>query len=336
MTATAEITLPEQLLFERRLQAQGAVYRTMCRILTKEKIELKFVNYEKDRTPPWKRIPSPAWTDGINIFINTQYVDVSDLNVIERLHGLVFHETAHILFSPRINSKIVKWVCNNGYQRMFNALEDQRIERFLIKRYPSTSPWITTMLLRWILKLSSPELVYLLIAGRKHVPADVRRLARTQFTNQDVVDDIDRIVNEYVGLVFPTGYGRAQELIVELHDLFLKCKISEPRSSCGDQGTKTIHEGSPVSNNDQKTWRDSENSDDLEDDDNDSSDADDSDDDDEFDDDYQGTNDIDYGSSSDEDADEDDEFDDENGNEFDSGSDTCDCCGASLNNDTSL
>lgn len=304
MSVLTETPLPEELLKRKKLQAITGVYRTACRILTKENIEVKVLRLNNS---------IPASTDGETIFLNEYYINNTDFETIERLHGLIFHETAHILFSPRMNSKIVKWAQNERAQLIFNLLEDQRIEKFLIAKYPSTSPWITTMLLRYVMGLSDPAIVYPIITGRKHLPSKVRKIARENFKDQNILDDIDRIVQEYITLVFPTGYNRAMELIIELRDLLRMSQVNPPTGQCGGNSS-SVKEGSPVGNNDQKNWRDSLNGEDVDDDESDEDDIDN-----EFDDESD--------EYDDDESDDDDESSDDEYESSDNEDNTCSCCG---------
>jgi hypothetical protein len=252
---TGSIVLPPEIETLRKARGIASVYRTATRILTGENITVSLVNQGNYSVP--------AWTDGINIYINVSLIDLADFDSIERLHGLVFHETAHVLFSPRKHSKIVKWAMEGGFFRSMNCLEDNRIEHLLTSTYPSTAPWLSMMLARWVLQLSDPELVFPLVAGRKYLPQQIRDAAKGLYHTPARIADIDRVVNRYKELVFPMDYAEAMDLITEFHALV---QVPEQLGGgspwpeggvCEDNPTQ----GSPVGGKDQRGWRDSGNGD---------------------------------------------------------------------------
>jgi hypothetical protein len=193
------------------LRAMEHLYTLTDSILAGDKVEVSFVSLGYH---------APAWSDGVKISLNLQQIDPTDFSDIVKVHGLNFHELAHVLYTPRIGTVLGKWVNDNGLNHAFNALEDQRIESFLAASYPSTAPWLTATILRWI--VSDRETLgtaYALVRGRRYLPGKVRGALRVSFERQDLLPRLDACIDAYRRLVFPADYEAAKALIREYNDL---------------------------------------------------------------------------------------------------------------------
>jgi hypothetical protein len=196
---------------DQRLRALSNIYQLTDSIIAGERLKISVV-----QTPS----PIPAWTTGTEIFFNADNVDTRDFDDVVKLHGLNFHELAHVLYSPRAGTSLLQWVIENSMFMPFNILEDQRIESLLTTRYPSTAPWLTAAVMRWVLK--EPEALdrgYLVLRGRRFLPGEMRGMLRTRFARQDLLPELDRIIDTYRRLVFPTDYDQAQALVRAFNDL---------------------------------------------------------------------------------------------------------------------
>lgn len=202
---TTEVLTQEQQVTE-RLRSLATVYQTTDRILCSgEGVQV--------RVESWAAVPAAAWTDGSKITINSAKITDTDTHNVERMHGVNFHEIAHVLFTPRVGTSLVSWVIANGFNQEFNILEDQRIETLLVTQYPSTAPWFTAAIARWVLEGDCSKTGYTMVRGRRYLPGTLRGALRSTFFRQDALPELDRIIDEYIHLVFPADYDRAQQLI---------------------------------------------------------------------------------------------------------------------------
>lgn len=232
-----------------RLAGLAGLYQGTDRILTGERLNVVVEDYPG---------APAAWTDGNRIHINRAEIDSVDFDTVERMHGLNFHELAHVLYTPRRNTSLTSWAVDNDFMRSFNMLEDQRIETLLSTRYPSTIPWLTAAIARWV--VGEPEAIqtgYLLVRGRRYLPGVFRGAFRATFIRQDLLADVDRIIDRFRSLVFPNDYELAQELVEEFDAIIKEVQASTPDTptgkgnsvSCpfghGQRPTETLGTGRP-------------------------------------------------------------------------------------------
>lgn len=202
----SEVDEQDALLIDERMKALASVYQLADSVLAGETIR---VNVGAARGTQ-----APAWTSGTEIFINTSQIGVEDFEDIVRLHGLNFHELSHVLYTPRAGTVLAKHCIENDMMPAFNMLEDQRIESLLTTKYPSTAPWLTAAVMRWVTHdVRAIDRGYLFVRGRRYLPGELRGLMRSLFCRQDLLAEIDSIVDAYRLLVFPTDYDRAKYLI---------------------------------------------------------------------------------------------------------------------------
>ena len=161
-----------------------------------------------------------TWTDGKIVYVNDAQITATDFDNIENLNGANFHELSHILFSPRRGTAFIKDIQARGMEQTYVILEDQRIETLLSIMYPSTTPWLSSQILRWILKSPSvEEYGYIYIRGRRYLDGKLRGLLRSTFCRSDLLPEIDRIIDAYRKLVFPRDFAIATQLIEEFHEI---------------------------------------------------------------------------------------------------------------------
>lgn len=158
---------------------------------------------------------APAWSSVNTVYLNRATLpDVLGVDEVLSIKGLAHHERAHIEYTPRNGSALVKWVIDNGFFRAFNALEDQRIETLMVGRYPSLVPWLTATVALFLMK--DPDKIvaaYPLLRGRRYLPVEVRRLAKDSYLRQQDIPEIQKVVDEYRTLLFPQDADRAKPLI---------------------------------------------------------------------------------------------------------------------------
>jgi hypothetical protein len=111
---------------------------------------------------------------------------------LRRLTGLNFHELGHALYTPRDRES---W--DYSLARAFNMLEDQRIERLIIRRYPDSERTLKEL-------LTAEENIGATFAhGRRHMPEVDRRFYDRRFAQtygRAELETLDDIISTYVGL----------------------------------------------------------------------------------------------------------------------------------------
>jgi len=199
-----------------KLQAVGAVYGRTDRILTAEPVEVR-VEDDKD-------MDTTAYNDGKNIVFNAHLIEDVDDKTIISLNGFNYHEVGHILYTPRGGSEFGRAVKREDLEKAFNVLEDARIERLLIAKYPSVAPFMEASCLEYLLKGDSTEFgaYFPLFTGRKYLDIELRQEIADRFIKDFGVElaiRIASIVHEYRTLVYPRDFDRGLELLRAMADV---------------------------------------------------------------------------------------------------------------------
>jgi predicted metal-dependent peptidase len=177
---------------------------------------------------------APAWSGASDVVFNSRVIgDLKDARSIAGIKGLDLHEISHILYTSREGSDLFDYVRDNNYFMAYNALEDQRIETLFTSKYPSTVDWFTaTILIHFVDDQESFKNSYPLLRGRRYLPVELRARSRNAYSQQDQIDEICSIVDEYRTLIFPTDTEKGKDLIARFNDLL-------PKSDGGETGTGT-------------------------------------------------------------------------------------------------
>jgi hypothetical protein len=200
-----------------RLDGVSNVYQTADRIISGDSSLVVSVVNDKN-------MDTTAKNNGREVIFNANLIEDLDTDTIVSMNGTNYHELGHILFSPRSGSSLGQYVHNNNMKRAFNMLEEARIERLLIAKYPATRLFLEATVLDYALK-DSPDNwgnMFPVITGRRYLDLDVRQMIADKFINShgaDLAQIVSKIVNEYAGLVFPTDFTRGMELIAEYSEL---------------------------------------------------------------------------------------------------------------------
>jgi len=202
------------------LNTWGRVYEILDSVLTGNNISVKVSDFSGSDNPQ-----APAFNDGTTVYLNSNVLkDVTDDTIVS-LNGINYHEVAHLLFSPRAGTNLVKNIVQNGYLTAFNQLEDNRIESMLVTKYPSVRTSLIKANLEYLVNgLDKNTLVnaYPLIRGRVYLPTEVRQVCADAYVAEYGLDFTKRlcaIIDEYITLAFPQDNDRAYELVVAYSDL---------------------------------------------------------------------------------------------------------------------
>jgi len=201
-----------------------------------------------------------AWTDGKNIYVNDAVISATDFDNIENLNGANFHELSHVLFSPRRGTQFIKDIKAKDQEQSYIILEDQRIETLVSVMYPSTTVWLSSQVLRWVLKSASvEEYGYLYVRGRRYLDGKLRGLLRSTFCRPDLLPEIDRIIDAYRKLVFPRDFAVAAKLVDEWHELMKEIMPPQDGAPNHESGFSSPQHGHAVTQATQKALQNQEN-----------------------------------------------------------------------------
>lgn len=220
--------LSERIMLERqqkvrRFDAIAGVYQTADSILTNSRVTVRvadFSNLEENKE-------AIAWSDGANIYLNAdQLEDISDSTIVS-LNGVNYHEVAHLLWTPRKGTELLKTIVDEDLLYYFNVLEEARIENLMISRFPSTKEALVKTSLTYLIERVSDETIanaFPITCGRKHLPIEVRQAVADSFVatfGSDLAKRVSAIVNEYRFLSLPVkaDADRAIELVREFSKL---------------------------------------------------------------------------------------------------------------------
>jgi Mg-chelatase subunit ChlD len=169
---------------------------------------------------------APAWSDADNIWFNeTSLGDLTDFDTVLSIKGLSLHEISHILLTPRNGSNLAKEVQRLKLWRAFNALEDQRIEMMMTKRFGNVAEWLCAAVAKFLMDEPSEwSLCFPLLHGRKYLPAELRVQVAGLYENQQDVARLKQLIDSYIvlNLVDPQNFPVALDIIREYDALVNK------------------------------------------------------------------------------------------------------------------
>ena len=232
----------EEVEREERLARIGRIFQKMARVLTgNSKVEVHLAESG----------PAAAWSDGRNITLNKGMIDNMDIDAMVQLHGLLYHEMSHLLYTPRIGNGLTDWAIRSGHKMAYNILEDQRIETLLVGRHPSVAPYLSAVILRWLATDQNQiQSNYILVRGRRYLDVSIRQAFRDAFLAPALIPAIESIVDEYHTLVFPRDEARARVLIERFRTEVLNKVPQQPQHGC--EGASSTKSGTPSNEKDQE------------------------------------------------------------------------------------
>ena len=197
------------------LDSIGIVYQTADKIITGDDISVTVVSDNE--------MEVKASNNGKEIVFNANLIEDLTSETIANLHGTNYHEVAHILFSPRAGSALGQYVRDKKALRAFNMLEESRIEKLMINKYPSTRLFLEANVLD-DLKDSSNNWgdMYPLITGRNYLDVNIRQTIADKFIAKygvELAKEIYDINSQYRSLVFPNDFDKAKLLIDRYLDI---------------------------------------------------------------------------------------------------------------------
>ena len=183
-------------------------------------LTLRKINVDIDTNNSY---PTEAWSDAESITYNGKRLkNLDTIEGVAGIKGLGLHEVSHILLTPRTGSNLRKWVNANDYHHAFNALEDQRIETFMTHKFSNVNEWLTITVSRFLLdNARAYPFLFPVLAGRKYLPAELLQSLRNVYLDQDNVQEIADIIDQYtvLNLSDSSHIPIAQKLIERYHKL---------------------------------------------------------------------------------------------------------------------
>lgn len=165
----------------------------------------------------------PAWSTDTGMTVCHKSGNIASASSVMRIKGLVIHELAHMLYTPRSRTQFIKWVHERHYAKTFNILEDNRIENFMVANMSGVKPWLVhTVTKEFLTDTNASELAGLLplVWGRKYLPLNIRTAAVKTWPHGNASQVTD-IIDKYVVLNFndKSHIDTAKQLIAELHTI---------------------------------------------------------------------------------------------------------------------
>lgn len=195
--------MTKEEIHNERLDALARVFMRVNRVLSGGDVECTVVRGNL------ATVNAPAWNDGTLVTFNGDMIgNVTDIDDIIKVTGLNYHELSHIMFTPRVTTKMRKKVIDNGWHTAFNILEDQRIETLMTGMFKATEPYFVATFMSFCVRdEKSWETNHLLAHGRRYLSKKVRDEFARRFERQDLVQQSADIIDEYRMLSFRGSSG---------------------------------------------------------------------------------------------------------------------------------
>lgn len=121
--------------------------------------------------------------------------------IAAELRGAFYHEVGHNLFTLPFRDLIIAALAegwtndqviinadgvpswNRAFQTAWNVLEDQRMEMAVVMESPQIAAYLTVLVLRLIVSNYARPETWMLVAGRRYLPASVRKACRNLWDN---------------------------------------------------------------------------------------------------------------------------------------------------------
>jgi hypothetical protein len=187
---------------------------------------------------------APAWSDAETIYFPIKKIgDLTDPENVTSIRGLGLHESAHIMLTPRSGSNLFKEVQSRKLFRAFNALEDQRIETFMVAMFSNVDDWLMSTILRHMVDdPANLPFLFPLLHGRKYIPIALRNQVRGMYDKQADVVELANLIDEYIqlNLADPKNNARAIEIIARYSHLIDELDTSTSRYGWASTGWNKV------------------------------------------------------------------------------------------------
>jgi hypothetical protein len=244
------LTIDEQRV--ERLRALARMFTQMNRTLSGVWTYCEVENHG-DNAPA-------AWNDGVKMTLNADRIKTLHTQEdIVKVIGVDYHELGHIIVTPRQNSEFTRMLLKRekdeslyGLYRVFNMLEDQRLETFMVGMYPATVDYFVLMFMEYLTgKPEQWEYNHLLAHGRRYLPDDIRKEFRARFKGSDkIAKEGEEIIDAFRFMVIdrnPAERKRAVDLVVRFYHVIRQLRQEKDAQDQGDpSGNAQEHTDKPM------------------------------------------------------------------------------------------
>lgn len=213
--------LGKELVHQERLRTMTNLYTTVDRMITGRRISVEPTDELRNDQPLTEIGNSPM--GGQTIYFNASRLNEDDLNKIERLHGMNFHEVARSEYSAAYPRR-----ADSAYKAAYQILEGTRTDNLFTATHRATGDWLGASVMRWISETDSPDeaaKIHLSTYGRDFMPADLRQAAAESFEQAfgtEARTEFEDVIDTYNGLVLPRDWQQAAELSQRYEELCRK------------------------------------------------------------------------------------------------------------------
>lgn len=251
--------LAQESQFDRFLTALSAVMEKTLRIIYGERLTVHVA--EIGIAPAWSLISKrECYINKSNQDAMAPY-DETTANIM----GLLYHEVSHLMWTPSGNSTdsgkpaflnrlyTELNILSLDYDlalRLWNILEDKRIEGNFVRRYPPARSFFAIPVLNYILNdKSEMDSTYIVLSGRQWIDSnlyDETRKAAEHLRGPAWTEALDRLVMEYMQMSTLDVFSDVQRVARLINQL---------RMLCVDAGKHPISMHSCVANNSSSTGK---------------------------------------------------------------------------------
>lgn len=203
--------LGKKAIHQERLRTMTGLYTTVDRMITGRRISVEATDNLTQTGPVTETGQSRL--GGETILFNTHRLNEDDLNKVERLHGLNFHEVAKSEYSMGYPSR-----ADQDNKAAFQTLEAARVDNLFTATHQATGDWLSASVMRWVTEIKNPAdlaKVHLSSHGRDFLPQDFREGAAQMFEAEfgaEALAEFNDVIDTYNDLVLPRDKEEALQL----------------------------------------------------------------------------------------------------------------------------
>lgn len=169
--------------------------------------------------------PDRSCTDGKSIQVATNYLDDKSMSIIERieiLNGLTTHEAAHVLYTDfERSSSTTK---NKVHHSVRNIIEDERIERNIVDRFPGYRSNLVSLKNYYFNKLRSKVDIESMSDYEEVFMIFFRLVRYPDFIPSDLLEKHESFIDQLIEILSP--YPESMDDMLDSSDLVYDLLLS--------------------------------------------------------------------------------------------------------------
>lgn len=230
---------------EARFHAAGVaqVYERADRILSGQDVRCSFAPISRGVA---------AYSAGTRIVFNENMM--SNLHTAEDMvifAGLNYHELAHVMYTPRADSIIRSNLATQPLKKVWNILEDQRIETLLAAQWTSVSDYLVHMMGKHILEGAGEDTLndlHMFCHGRRYLDSELRDALSKRFEaayGAEVHATISDCIDEFITLTMAdkVSQNRGLQIVRDVYDALRGNNIDLPTDSTHSDERMKVEQG---------------------------------------------------------------------------------------------